>query len=89
MARKTPTVLLAIKVLIFLSFLPQTISNFPTLGAAILIADINDTKSGLTSLNLPKTMAIGTSDAGSYFNNEVLSAVDYGVRYGFFYLFLK
>lgn len=50
------------------------------LGAAILIADINDTKSGLSSLSLSKTVPIGNSDAGSYFNNQVLSAVDYGVR---------
>lgn len=48
-------------------------------GAAILIADINDTKSGLSSMKLSKTVAIGNSDAGSYFNNQVLSAVDYGM----------
>ncbi|TFK71748.1 glycoside hydrolase [Pluteus cervinus] len=48
-------------------------------GAAILIADIKDTRDMLTSLNLPKTLPVGTSDAGSYFNTEVLEAVDYGM----------
>ena len=34
----------------------------------------------LASMNLPKTIPVGNSDAGSYFNDQVLSAVDYGVR---------
>jgi exo-beta-1,3-glucanase (GH17 family) len=46
-------------------------------GAELLIADINDTRSNLTSLNLTKTLLVGTSDAGSFFNNEVLEQVDY------------
>ena len=33
----------------------------------------------LSGLNLNKTILVGNSDAGSYFNNEVLEAVDYGV----------
>lgn len=33
----------------------------------------------LAGLNLAKTIPVGNSDAGSYFNTEVLSAVDYGV----------
>lgn len=33
----------------------------------------------LTSLNLAKTIPVGNADAGSYFNNEILQAVDYGV----------
>ena len=44
----------------------------------MLITNITDTKQMLSdmSINLP----VGTSDAGAYFNNEVLQAVDYGVR---------
>lgn len=48
-------------------------------GAAILTANIADTRSMLSSLNLPKTIPIGNSDAGSYFNTKVLEAVDYGL----------
>lgn len=33
----------------------------------------------IASLNLPTTIPVGTADAGSFFNNEVLSAVDYGM----------
>lgn len=47
-------------------------------GAAILIADIQDTRSMLSAMNLGN-MPVGTSDAGSFFNTEVLQAVDYGV----------
>jgi len=46
-------------------------------GAAILIADIQDTRSALSSLNV--NLQVGTSDAGSYFNTKVLEAVDYGM----------
>lgn len=35
----------------------------------------------LASLNLNKTIPVGNSDAGSYFNTKVLEAVDYGVRF--------
>ncbi|KDR78858.1 hypothetical protein GALMADRAFT_244493 [Galerina marginata CBS 339.88] len=46
-------------------------------GADLLIVNITDTRSMLTSIsaNLP----VGNSDAGSYFNNKVLAAVDYGM----------
>ncbi|KZS94172.1 glycoside hydrolase [Sistotremastrum niveocremeum HHB9708] len=47
-------------------------------GAAILNSKIADTRSNLKSLgydNIP----VGTADAGAYFNNEVLAAVDYGM----------
>lgn len=33
----------------------------------------------LKGLSLSKTIPVGTSDAGSYFNTQVLEAVDYGV----------
>jgi len=48
-------------------------------GAAILIADIKDTRNMLASMNLPTTLQVGTSDAGDYFNNLVLEACDYGM----------
>ena len=48
-------------------------------GAAILLADIADTRTMLAGMNLDKTIPVGNSDAGSYFNTKVLSAVDYGV----------
>jgi hypothetical protein len=50
-------------------------------GAKILIADIQDTRTTINSMNLPKHIPIGNSDAGSYFNTLVLEAVDYGVSY--------
>ena len=33
----------------------------------------------LNNLSLSTTLPVGTSDAGAYFNNQVLGAVDYGV----------
>lgn len=48
-------------------------------GADILLADIQDTRDMLASMNLPKTIPVGNSDAGSYFNTKILSAVDYGL----------
>lgn len=48
-------------------------------GAQLLIADIDDGKSNLTTLNLSKTIPVGTADAGSYFNTLVLEDVSYGV----------
>ncbi|KJA29923.1 glycoside hydrolase family 17 protein [Hypholoma sublateritium FD-334 SS-4] len=48
-------------------------------GAAILLANIADTRSMLAGMNLDKTIPVGNSDAGSYFNTKVLSAVDYGL----------
>ncbi|KIY49437.1 glycoside hydrolase [Fistulina hepatica ATCC 64428] len=47
-------------------------------GAGILIADINDTRSMLDGLGMSK-IPVGNSDAGSYFNDLVLEAVDYGM----------
>ena len=49
-------------------------------GAQILTGMIDDTRSWLQNLTLSKTLPVGTSDAGSYFNNEVLAKIDYGVR---------
>ena len=40
----------------------------------------------LNSLSLSTTLPVGTSDAGAYFNTEVLGAIDYGVS-GFTILF--
>ena len=60
-------------------YFANTISELTTSGAAILIANIADTRQMLSGLNLNKTILVGNSDAGSYFNNEVLAAVDYGV----------
>ncbi|RDB20132.1 putative glucan endo-1,3-beta-glucosidase btgC [Hypsizygus marmoreus] len=48
-------------------------------GAAILLADIQDTRDMLASLALPKDIPVGNSDAGSFFSTDVLSAVDYGL----------
>jgi len=48
-------------------------------GADLLIAKINDTRSQLASLKLSKTLPVGNSDAGFYFNMKVLAAVDYGL----------
>jgi len=48
-------------------------------GAAILIADIQDTRSMLNNLSLSTTPPVGTSDAGAYFNTRILEAVDYGM----------
>ncbi|KAG6910943.1 hypothetical protein DXG01_005997 [Tephrocybe rancida] len=48
-------------------------------GAAKLIPYIKDTRDMLASLSLSKNIPVGNSDAGSYFNTEVLSAVDYGL----------
>ncbi|KAJ7168452.1 glycoside hydrolase family 17 protein [Mycena filopes] len=47
-------------------------------GAALLIADIKDTQQMMGGLGL-SDITIGTSDAGSYLNTEVLEAVDYGM----------
>lgn len=48
-------------------------------GAQILISKISDTRTSLKGLNLGKTLQVGTADAGAFFNNEVLGAVDYGM----------
>ena len=51
-------------------------------GAQLLITNITDTRNQLKALNLATTLPVGTSDAGAYFNNLVLEAVDYGVGVG-------
>ena len=48
-------------------------------GAQLLISNITDTRTAIQALSLSKTLPIGTADAGAYFNNEVLAAVDYGM----------
>ncbi|KAH9481343.1 Putative glucan endo-1,3-beta-glucosidase btgC [Psilocybe cubensis] len=46
-------------------------------AAAILVPDIQDTRAMLQSLGV--SIPVGNSDAGSYFNNKILEAVDYGM----------
>ncbi|RXW21947.1 hypothetical protein EST38_g3908 [Candolleomyces aberdarensis] len=48
-------------------------------GAAILLADIEDTKQMLAGMNLDKHIPVGNSDAGSFFATSVLEAVEYGL----------
>lgn len=48
-------------------------------GSALLISNITDTRNKLKALNLPKTLPVGNSDAGSYFSTLVLEAIDYGM----------
>ncbi|KAF9243455.1 glycoside hydrolase family 17 protein [Melanogaster broomeanus] len=48
-------------------------------AAAVLVPWIQDTRTMLSSLNLGKTIPVGNADAGSYFNTQVLEAVDYGL----------
>ncbi|KAF9006511.1 glucan 1,3 beta-glucosidase [Cyathus striatus] len=48
-------------------------------GAAILLANIQDTRDMLTEIGADGVIQVGNSDAGSFFNTEVLSAVDYGL----------
>jgi len=48
-------------------------------GAALLRADIEDTRNMLNAMSLSKHIPVGTSDAGSYFNTLVLQAVEYGL----------
>lgn len=47
-------------------------------GAAMLVGFIQDTKTMLQGMGL--SILVGNSDAGSYFNNMVLEACDFGVR---------
>ncbi|KAF8631573.1 hypothetical protein AX15_002324 [Amanita polypyramis BW_CC] len=46
-------------------------------GASLLLNYISDTKSKLSAIGV--SLPIGTADAGSFFNNQVLSNVDYGM----------
>ncbi len=52
---------------------------FAYIGATILKANIDDTRKMIADMKLTKPIQIGTSDAGSFFNKEVLESVDYGV----------
>ncbi|KAJ6538531.1 glycoside hydrolase [Mycena vulgaris] len=46
-------------------------------GAALLLPNITDTISMISGMGL--SIPVGNADAGSYFNNELLSAVSYGM----------
>ncbi|KDQ57152.1 glycoside hydrolase family 17 protein [Jaapia argillacea MUCL 33604] len=48
-------------------------------GAALLKADIDDTRTMIAGMNLPKKIPVGNSDAGAYFNTLVLEDIDYGM----------
>ena len=45
----------------------------------MLVGFIQDTRTMLQGMGL-SSIPVGNSDAGSYFNNEVLAACDFGVR---------
>ena len=45
----------------------------------MLLSNITDTRNAVTALGLDKTIPIGTADAGSYFNTELLQNVDFGM----------
>jgi exo-beta-1,3-glucanase (GH17 family) len=67
-----------------LDYITEAGSNDPNgvagnAAAAMLIPWIQDTRNMISSLNLGKTILVGNSDAGSYFNTKVLEAVDYGM----------
>ncbi|KAF8321508.1 glycoside hydrolase family 17 protein [Amanita rubescens] len=46
-------------------------------GAALLVPNIEDTRTMIQGMNLK--IPIGNADAGAYFNNKVLAAIDYGM----------
>jgi exo-beta-1,3-glucanase (GH17 family) len=48
-------------------------------GAALLKADIDDTRSMVSAMNLPTHVPIGTADAGAFFNTLVLEDIEYGM----------
>ncbi|KAI0696290.1 glycoside hydrolase [Cerioporus squamosus] len=48
-------------------------------GAQMLLANVTDTRNALAALNLDKTIPVGTADAGSFFNTELLQNVDFGM----------
>jgi exo-beta-1,3-glucanase (GH17 family) len=54
-------------------------SAIADVGAQMLISNIKDTRDMLASMNLPKKLLVGNSDAGAYFSKKVLAAVDYGL----------
>jgi exo-beta-1,3-glucanase (GH17 family) len=51
-------------------------------ASAILKTRITDIRQMLASMSI--TLPVGTSDAGSYFNNDLLGAVDFGCALSFF-----
>ncbi|KAF5359250.1 hypothetical protein D9756_003097 [Leucocoprinus leucothites] len=48
-------------------------------GAQLLISNISDTKTMLNGMSLSKSIPVGNADAGAFFNNDVLAAVEYGM----------
>lgn len=48
-------------------------------GAQLLIPNITDTINMLNGMGLSKHIPVGNADAGAFFNNEVLAAVEYGM----------
>ncbi|KZP31793.1 glycoside hydrolase family 17 protein [Athelia psychrophila] len=48
-------------------------------GAALLKANIDDTRTMITNMNLNKHLTIGTADAGAFFNTLVLQDVEFGM----------
>ena len=58
-------------------------SDAGNVGAQLLITNITDAKTTFGGLGLSSTPPIGTADAGSYFNTQVLEQVEYGVRQDF------
>ena len=58
-------------------------------GAALLIPNITDMQNTIKSLNLKKHLPVGTSDAGAYFNTQVLQAVEFGVSFSLYRRFIR
>ncbi|KAI0787490.1 glycoside hydrolase [Fomes fomentarius] len=54
-------------------------SDIGNQGAQMLLTNITDTRNAIAALNLDKTLPIGTADAGSFFNTELLQQVDFGM----------
>ncbi|KAI0707189.1 glycoside hydrolase [Earliella scabrosa] len=54
-------------------------SAIGNVGAQMLLSNITDTRNAIAALNLDKTIPIGTADAGSFFNTQVLQSVDFGM----------
>lgn len=52
-------------------------SNAANVGAQILLANIQDTQQMLSSMGV--SIPVGNADAGSFFSNEILGAVNYGM----------
>lgn len=54
-------------------------SDIGNQGAQMLLTNVTDTRNAIAALNLDKTLPIGTADAGSFFNTELLQQVDFGM----------